>query len=345
MANIALLVPIIQKWEGGYVFDPDDPGGHTFMGITLKTWQKAGYDKTGDGNIDADDLRLITYEEMITAILKPYYWDVWQADHIRNQSIANLLVDWIWCSGARTIVIVQHILELKTDGIVGNKTLSAINNYPEPYELHKLIKAARIYYIDSICEQRPVLSKFKRGWKNRIADFVYSPMVLLCLLIGVFTVSCRSAKSALQFTTTDSIQSIGIRNTLSDRKLSTVLSDSADHKKSIHDKLVETIDMFFTLSGGTDTVSSSKPLQLSGSVHINRVCESVEVSDLHRQQVVEIQNQLVVRQEEEVRQSQVRKTKSISRPTKVPPIKHVSLFVVMVIIFTGFFLCFYNRKH
>lgn len=127
MANIALLVPIIQKWEGGYVFDPDDPGGHTFMGITLTTWKKAGYDKTGDGNIDANDLRLVTYEEMIIGILKPYYWDVWQADHIRNQSIANLLVDWIWCSGARTIVIVQHILELKTDGIVGNKTLSAIN--------------------------------------------------------------------------------------------------------------------------------------------------------------------------------------------------------------------------
>lgn len=345
MANIALLVPIIQKWEGGYVFDPDDPGGHTFMGITLKTWKKAGYDKTGDGTINADDLRLVTYEEMITAILKPYYWDVWQADHIRNQSIANLLVDWIWCSGARTIVIVQHILELKTDGIVGNKTLWAINNYPEPYELHKLIKAARIYYIDSICEQRPVLSKFKRGWKNRIADFVYSPMVLLCLLIGVFTVSCRSAKSGLQVTTTDSIQSIGIRNALSDSKLSSVLSDSADYKESIHDKLVETIDMFFCLTGGTDTVSSSKPLQLSGHVHINRIRESVAASDLQHQQKVETQNQLVVRQEEEVRQSQVRKTKSISRPTKDPPAKYFGLFIIMAIMITGFFLCLYNRKH
>ena len=345
MANIALLVPIIQKWEGGYVFDPDDPGGHTFMGITLKTWQKAGYDKTGDGDIDAEDLRLITYKEMITGILKPYYWDVWQADYIRNQSIANLLVDWIWCSGPRTIVIVQHMLELKIDGIVGNQTLTAINNYPDPYELHKLIKAARIYYIDSICEQRPVLSKFKRGWKNRIADFVYSPMVVICLIVGVLTGSCRSAESALQVTSTDSIQSTGVRHALSEHKLSSVLLDSTNYKAAIHDKLIETIDMFFTLSGGTDTVSSSKLLQLSGRVHINRIRESVVANDLQRQQKVEIQNQLVVRQEEEVRQSQVRKTKSMSRPTKDPPAKHVGLFVVMVIMITGFFLCFYNRKH
>jgi len=346
MANIALLVPIIQKWEGGYVFDPDDPGGHTFMGITLKTWKKAGYDKTGDGNIDADDLRLITYEEMITGILKPYYWDVWQADHIRNQSIANLLVDWIWCSGPRTIVIVQHILELKTDGIVGNRTLTAINNYSDPYELHKLIKAARIYYIDSICEQRPVLSKFKRGWKNRIADFVYSPMILLYLFMGVFTVSCRSAKSTLLTTTTDSIQSIGMRNALSDHKLSSVLSDSAVYREAIHDKLVETVDMFFCLSGCTDSVSSSKALILSGLVHINRVRESVAVSNKHRQQDVEIQNHLAIRQDEEVRQSHVNKTKSMSRQTKDPPAKHVGLFVIMAIILTGFILFVYNKgKH
>jgi hypothetical protein len=163
--------------------------------------------------------------------------------------------------------------------------------------------------------------------------------------MSVLTGSCHSAKSALQTSTTDSVQSIGMRNALSDHKLSSVLLDSTSYKAAIHDKLIETIDMLFTLSGGTDTVSSSKPLQLSGRVHINRIRESVAANDLQRQQKVEIQNQLVVRQEEEVRQSQVRKTKNMSRPTKDPPAKHVSLFVVMVIMITGFFLCFYNRKH
>lgn len=53
------------------LFNLDDPGGHTVMGVTLKAWQKAGYDKTSDGDINADDLRLVTYEKMITGILNP----------------------------------------------------------------------------------------------------------------------------------------------------------------------------------------------------------------------------------------------------------------------------------
>lgn len=34
------------------------------MGITLSTWRSCGYDKDGDGDIDADDLRLITPEDV-----------------------------------------------------------------------------------------------------------------------------------------------------------------------------------------------------------------------------------------------------------------------------------------
>jgi hypothetical protein len=32
------------------------------------------------------------------------YWDKWKADKIENQSIANLLVDWVWTSGKWGII-------------------------------------------------------------------------------------------------------------------------------------------------------------------------------------------------------------------------------------------------
>ena len=37
--------------EGGYVNDPDDPGGATNFGVTLATLQRLGIEKTGDGRI------------------------------------------------------------------------------------------------------------------------------------------------------------------------------------------------------------------------------------------------------------------------------------------------------
>ena len=48
--------------EGGYVDDPDDPGGATRFGISLRLLKKMGKlgDIDGDGDIDADDIRRLS---------------------------------------------------------------------------------------------------------------------------------------------------------------------------------------------------------------------------------------------------------------------------------------------
>ena len=129
MAQLAKLLPLILKWEGGYVNNPADLGGATNKGVTLAVWKRQGYDKNGDGMIDADDLKLIDDEDVAERILRPHYWNRWQADRIDSQALANILVDWVWGSGRYGIAIPQAILGVPVDGIVGDSRME--NNLAE----------------------------------------------------------------------------------------------------------------------------------------------------------------------------------------------------------------------
>ena len=174
MADVNKLAPFILKWEGKFADDPDDRGGATNMGVTISTWRQVGYDKDGDGDIDVNDLRLLTRDDVISRVLKPHYWDRWKADQITNQSIADILVDWVWSSGTWGIKIPQKILGVKQDGIVGAQTIAAINNWHNKKMLWTLIYRARVKFINDICKARKQNRKFKDGWFNRLNSMIYA---------------------------------------------------------------------------------------------------------------------------------------------------------------------------
>lgn len=172
MAKIELLAPRIAKWEGGYVNDPVDRGGATNMGITLATWRQVGYDKDGDGDIDAADIKLLNKKDFERVLRQ--YWDRWKADQIRDQQVAEILVDWVWGSGAWGVKIPQRILGVAIDGNVGPKTLAAVNAM-DPRKLHQLIWDERLKFLQGIVRSNPSQQRFIKGWTNRLNDFKWRP--------------------------------------------------------------------------------------------------------------------------------------------------------------------------
>ena len=168
--SVEKLAPFVLEHEGGFVNDPLDRGGATNKGVTIAVWKTQGYDKDGDGDIDVADLKLITEADAIM-IMKKNYWDRWKADQIKNQAIANTLVDWVWGSGAWGIKIPQRILGVKDDGVVGIKTLEAINKQNPNKFLEKLY-LARFNFLDGIVASNPSQKRFIKGWKNRMNDLI-----------------------------------------------------------------------------------------------------------------------------------------------------------------------------
>lgn len=167
MAKVEILAPYIKKWEGGFANDPADRGGATNKGVTIATFE--AYCKAKSlPRPNVERLKRMTDGEWLD-ILKTMFWDKWQADKIKSQKIANILVDWVWGSGVYGIKIPQRILGVKQDGIVGDETLKALNAQ-EPDKLFQVIYEVRKKYLNDITISRPANKRFLRGWLNRLED-------------------------------------------------------------------------------------------------------------------------------------------------------------------------------
>ena len=170
MADIKKLIPFLLKWEGGFVNDPVDLGGATNKGITIKTF--ISYRKAINGPPPiVKDLKNISDEEW-TSVLKMFFWDKWKADDIKSQSLANILVDWVWASGMYGIKIPQRMLGVQQDGVVGPKTIEALNK-EIPYIFWLSLVEERKDFVDNIVKNNPSQIRFKQGWLNRINDLKF----------------------------------------------------------------------------------------------------------------------------------------------------------------------------
>jgi lysozyme family protein len=142
-------------FEGGYVADPDDPGGETHFGISKRTYPGL-------------DIRALTRERAEEI----YYRDWWLLhgyDRIADEPLAAKVFDLAVNTGPRRAhCLLQKAVnrtgmaQLEVDGILGAASLAAVNNHPDPSRLLAELKLVAVeYYLDL---KNP---KFLAGWVRR----------------------------------------------------------------------------------------------------------------------------------------------------------------------------------
>jgi lysozyme family protein len=174
----------IVRREGGYVNDPDDPGGATKYGVTIHTMRRLGLDLTQDGRVDANDVKALSEGEAVE-IFKTHYFAKPRIGELPGPLQARVF-DMYVNAGGNAVKIMQRVLAqfgnpVAVDGQLGPKSIEAVNATfaTAPKHLVDAYGIARRNYYYSLADRRVASRKYARsrsggkgGWIKRAEEFI-----------------------------------------------------------------------------------------------------------------------------------------------------------------------------
>lgn len=173
MSDFQTAIPVTLQHEGGFVDDPDDPGGATKYGITQKDLDatRAEYPGFPANVADLTPEQASNWYETTTKperFNNPLYWE------IADQAVATKVFDLGVLFGVgEAVKILQIVLQHAypelgaPDEQFGPKTLECVNK-TDPASLLSAYKTAFVAYALRIATNRPTSRKFVAGWGRRI---------------------------------------------------------------------------------------------------------------------------------------------------------------------------------
>lgn len=184
MPGIREIAEEIVTREGGFVNDPDDPGGATNHGVTIHTLRRLGRDLDGDGRVTENDVRRLTKREAVDIFVRHYFERPGLArlpDALQPQ-----LFDMYVNAGANAVRILQRLLgdmnlPVTVDGIIGPETEAAATRATAaaPDHIADAYGIARRNYYFRLADARPASRKYARtrtggkgGWILRAEHFI-----------------------------------------------------------------------------------------------------------------------------------------------------------------------------
>ena len=184
MKTITEIATEIVAREGGFVNDPDDPGGATNHGVTLQTLRRLGLDLTGDNRVTVDDVKRLTAAKATQIFIDYYYQRPGLA--ALPETIQPSVFDMYVNAGANAVKVLQRLLtdmgfQCDPDGAIGPATIRAAQMAQDaaPGYLADAYAIARRNYYYAIADARPASRKFARrrdggkgGWIKRAEEFL-----------------------------------------------------------------------------------------------------------------------------------------------------------------------------
>ena len=153
----------ILKHEGGYVNDPLDSGGRTNLGVTQRVWEEfVGHPVT------EADMKALTPEK-IAPMYKLKYWNPSYCE-VLPKGLDYVVFDFAVNAGTgRSVKTLQQAIRCVADGVIGPKTMAAIND-ANPKDLITKFSDARADFYQGIVARKPDQARFIKGWLNRVEE-------------------------------------------------------------------------------------------------------------------------------------------------------------------------------
>ena len=184
MPSVEEIAAQIVAREGGYVNDPDDPGGATNFGVTIGTMKALGLDLNKDGRIDAQDVKALTRAQAQQIFVEHYFRRprLSELPDAVQASVFDMYVN----AGGNAVKILQRLVArmgfaATADGVMGPQTIAAARDAAAAAPAHfaDAYGIARRNYYYALADQRPASRKYARtkaggkgGWITRAEEFI-----------------------------------------------------------------------------------------------------------------------------------------------------------------------------
>ena len=184
MHDVYKIADEIVAREGGYVNDPDDLGGATNHGVTIHTMRRLGLDLNGDGQVDEQDVRVLS-RDLAVEIFVDHYFDGPRIKDLPAE-LHPTVFDMYVNAGSNAVKILQRLLQdmridVAVDGGIGPQTIAATHQALAAAPDHLVVAygiALRNYYY-ALGDARSTNRKFARrldggkgGWIKRAEEFI-----------------------------------------------------------------------------------------------------------------------------------------------------------------------------
>jgi lysozyme family protein len=176
--NFNKILKFTLKHEGGFVDDPNDPGGMTNLGISfrfLKGVNPSLGDINDDGVVDEHDIEEMTVDQA-SKIYKVAFWDACKCDKLPFPLDCLVFDTGVNMGTGTAIKMLQRSLNsqynsgLKEDGGFGPKTMAALADITDNRKFGKAYLQSRRDYYNSLAENRPKFKRYLKGWLDRVND-------------------------------------------------------------------------------------------------------------------------------------------------------------------------------